>query len=88
LVTPILRHGGTTTVARRLTATINADGGLIDFKSAMTSGDGAGLLAVGAGKLEFDAAVAEDRFLVLSARSSMDFESRLGVALTRSPSGP
>jgi hypothetical protein len=52
------QHGGTTTVAGTLAARAKADGGLIDFKSALTSGDGTGPLSVGArGKLEFDAAV-------------------------------
>jgi hypothetical protein len=54
------QHGGTTIIAGTLAGTVNADGGLIDFKSALTSGDGTGALNVGThGKLEFEAAVAQ-----------------------------
>jgi hypothetical protein len=52
------QSAGKTTVAGTLAGTINDNGGLIDFTSALTSGDGTGALNVGAlGKLEFNAAV-------------------------------
>jgi hypothetical protein len=35
-----------TTVARTLAGTVNDDGGLVEFASALTSGDGAGPLGV------------------------------------------
>lgn len=51
--------GSVTTVNGLLAAsTINADGGLLDFKSQITSGHGVGNFNIGsAGKLEFDAGV-------------------------------
>jgi hypothetical protein len=51
--------GGSTTVTGSLVAsTIDADGGLLDFASVITGGDGVGALNVGAwGNLEFGAAV-------------------------------
>ena len=51
--------GGSTTVTGSLLAgTINANGGVLDFQNAITSGDGVGALDIGAlGTLEFDAAV-------------------------------
>jgi hypothetical protein len=52
------QSAGATTVAGTLAGTVNDDGGLVDFISALTSGDGTGALGVGGGgKLEFDAAV-------------------------------
>jgi hypothetical protein len=50
---------GTTTVAGLLAVnTVNANGGVIDFTSAITAGNGTGALRIGsAGTLEFDAAV-------------------------------
>jgi hypothetical protein len=52
------QRGGTTTVAGTLAATVKVDGGLIDFKNALTSGDGTGALSIGThGNLEFEAAV-------------------------------
>ena len=51
--------GGSTTVAGSLVAgTIDANAGKLDFKSAITNGDGVGALNIGSlGTLEFDAAV-------------------------------
>jgi hypothetical protein len=51
--------GGSTTVSGSLVAgTIDANGGVLDFKSAITKGDGVGALDIGsAGTLEFDKAV-------------------------------
>ena len=51
--------GGSTIVAGKLVAgTVDADAGLVDFKSALTSASGIGALNIGsAGTLEFDASV-------------------------------
>ena len=51
--------GGSTTVTGSLVAsTIDANDGLLDFKSAISGGDGVGALNIGStGTLEFDAAV-------------------------------
>ncbi len=51
--------GGSTTVTGSLVASaIDANAGMLDFKSALTSGDGGGALNIGsAGTLEFDKAV-------------------------------
>jgi hypothetical protein len=51
------QSAGTTTVAGTLARTINDNGGLIDFTSALTSGDGTGAFNVGAAVLEFAGAV-------------------------------
>ena len=50
--------GSTAVIGSLLAGTINANGGVLDFESAITSGDGVGVLKIGAsGTLEFDAAV-------------------------------
>jgi len=53
------QNGGSTTVTGSLVAsTINADDGVLDFASAVTSGDGVGALDIGAlGNLQFDSLV-------------------------------
>ncbi len=73
--------GGSTTVAGSLVApTINADGGKLDFKSAITRGDGVGALNIGSpGTLEFDATV--DR------SHAVKFGSRTGGTLALGDAG-
>ena len=73
--------GGSTTVAGSLVAaTINADGGKLDFKSAITRADGVGALNIGSrGTLEFDAAV--DR------SHAVDFRSRTSGTLALGDAG-
>jgi hypothetical protein len=58
------QSAGTTTVNGALVAaTINANGGLVDFNEALTSGDGVGTLNVGStGTLEFAAGVDSSHF--------------------------
>ena len=72
--------GGSTTVTGLLVAgTINADGGKLDFKSAIPSGDGVGALNIGSlGTLEFDAAVNHSH--AIKFRSKTDGTLALGDA--------
>jgi hypothetical protein len=69
--------GGSTTVEGRLVAsTIDADAGKLDFKSAITSGDGVGALDIGTlgahrGTLEFDSSV--------DSSHTVDFASSAGT---------
>jgi hypothetical protein len=69
--------GGLTTVEGRLVASaIDADAGKLDFKSAVTSGDGVGALDIGtlgslAGTLEFDSSV--------DSSHTVDFASSAGT---------
>ena len=76
--------GGSTTVAGSLVAaTINADGGKLDFKSAITRADGVGALNIGSlGTLEFDAAV--DHSHAIKFRSKTSGTLALGDAQARS----
>ena len=54
----VLAEGSTTVTGLLVAGTINADGGKLDFKSAITRADGVGALHIGSlGTLEFDAAV-------------------------------
>ena len=64
--------GGSTTVAGSLVAaTINADGGKLDFKSAITRADGVGALNIGSlGTLEFDAAVDHSHAIKFRSKTS------------------
>jgi len=63
------QNGGSTTVTGSLVAsTIDADDGLLDFASAITSGDGVGALNIGdLGNLEFGAAVDSSHTVSFSA---------------------
>ncbi len=72
--------GGSTTVSGSLAAaTINANAGKLDFKSAITRGNGVGALDIGSlGTLEFDAAV--DRSHAIKFRSKTSGTLALGDA--------
>ena len=65
------QDAGTTTVAGTLAgATINANGGLLDFTSALTAGDGTGALHIGAaGVLEFGSGVDSSHVVTFRASS-------------------
>jgi hypothetical protein len=66
-----LQNAGTTTVAGLLAAAqVDANGGLLDFTSAITGGDGTGPVFIGAsGTLEFDAAVDSSHAVEFTAAS-------------------
>jgi hypothetical protein len=65
------QNAGTTTVAGLLAAAeVDANGGLIDFRSAITGGDGTGPFFIGSyGTLEFDAAVDASHAVVFTSRA-------------------
>ena len=77
------QNSGTTTVTGTLVATtIDANGGLLDFTAALTSGDGTGSLDIGAyGTLEFGAAV-DSSHTVTFAASTGTLELASGAQAT------
>jgi hypothetical protein len=76
------QHGGTTTVAGTLAASVNDDGGLIDFTSALTSGTGTGALNVGAGgALKFNAPVDNShKVTFINATGTLDLGAPMSFA--------
>jgi hypothetical protein len=75
------QSAGKTTVAGTLAGTINDNGGLIDFTSALTSGDGTGALNVGAAVLEFGGAVdSSHQATFTSSMGTLDLGAPLSFA--------